>query len=49
MDFSWVLKVEEEVEQLMNVVPSLSENLEGVTGQLDDLAWTQISEGLGVF
>jgi len=48
-DFSWVLKVEEEVEQLMNVVPSLSENIEGVTGQLDDLAWTQISEGLGVF
>lgn len=48
-DFSWVLKVEEEVEQLMSIVPTLSENLEDVSGQLDDLAWTQISEGLGVF
>jgi len=48
-DFSWVLKVEEEAEQLMNIVPSLSEDFEGMTGQLDDLAWTQISEGLGVF
>jgi len=50
MAMNWPLKVEEEanLDELMNLIPSLSGTFDAATASVEDLPWAQASEGLGV-
>lgn len=50
LGMNWPLKVEDEanLNELISLIPTMSDNFDTASSNVEDLPWAQVSEGLGV-